>query len=76
MDGDFCGPVNTQSEPHCPDLRYSSTQVTHSDARHFNHSEHQLYAAKIGVWVAYCVFVSVCVSVCVCISISLSQALL
>lgn len=51
MDGDFCRPVNTQSEPHCPDLRYSSTQVTHSEARHFNHSEHQLYTAKIGVWV-------------------------
>lgn len=26
MDGDFCGPVNTQSEPHCPDLRYSSSR--------------------------------------------------
>lgn len=55
MDGDFCRPVNTQSEPHCPDLRYSSTQVTHSEARHFNHSEHQLYTAKIGAWVCECV---------------------
>lgn len=80
MDGDFCRPVNTQSEPHCPDLRYSGTQVTLSEARRFNHSEHQLYTAKIGVWVGFCVcvWVSVCVCLCVCfcISISLSQALL
>ena len=80
MDGDFCRPVNTQSEPHCPDLRYSSTQVTHSEARHFNHSEHQLYTAKIGAWAGVSVCVCVCVCVCarafVCISISLSQALL
>lgn len=72
MDGGFCRPVNTQSEPHCPDLRYSSTQVTLSEARHFNHSKQQLHTAKIGVWVG-CVYVRVCVCVFV-FSISLSQA--
>lgn len=65
MDGGFCGPVNTQSEPHCPDLRYSSTQVTLSEARHFNHSKRQLRTAKIGVWVGFCVCACLCMCVCV-----------
>lgn len=68
MDGDFCRPVNTQSEPHCPDLRYSRTQVTQSEACHFNHSEHQLSASKIGVWMGQ--RVDVCVYVCEAVLLS------
>lgn len=48
MDGGFCRPVNTQSEPHCPDLRRGGTRVTLTKARRFNHSEQQLHSARIG----------------------------
>lgn len=60
MDGDFCRPVNTQSEPHCPDLRCGGTRVTLTKARRFNHSEQQLYSARIGARVCgWCLCVSV-----------------
>lgn len=60
--------------PHCPDLRYRSTQVTLSEARHFNHSEHQLQRL-VYVWASWQVLpVAMCLCACVSISISLSQA--
>lgn len=71
MDGGFCRPVNTQSEPHCPDLRRGGTRVTLTKARRFNHSEQQLYSASTGARVC-----GGCLCVCACrvFSISLSQA--
>lgn len=62
MDGGFCRPVNTQSEPHCPDLRRGGTRVTLTEARRFNHSEQQLHSARIGVCVRVC---GGCLCVCV-----------
>lgn len=58
MDGGFCRPVNTQSEPHCPDLRRGGTRVTLTEARRFNHSEQQLHSARIRArarWMSVCV---------------------
>lgn len=71
MDGGFCRPVNTQSEPHCPDLRHGGTRVTLTKARRFNHSEQQLHSARMGARVC-----GGCLCVCACrvFSISLSQA--
>lgn len=66
MDGGFCRPVNTQSEPHCPDLRRSGTRVTLTEARRFNHSEQQLHSARIGVrWRVR----GGCLCVCVCMRV-------